>query len=239
MNKPWALSLLLITLLLTACGTQAAPAASATEELPLVSEAVSPATVVSSLPTASSAQTYLDGLLYVREEEKLAWDVYLFLYDRWGVQVFQNIASSEQAHTDAVKTLLDAYGLTDPAASTQSGEFVNPDLQALYNQLTAQGSLSLAEALKVGAAIEEIDIHDLNQQMADGLPDDIRCIYENLLFGSYNHLSTFTSTLERQTGEIYAPQYMSLEAYQSALDQAARGGYGGGNGSGNGQGGRP
>lgn len=157
MNKPLTLSLLLITLLLTACGTQpqAAPA-------PLVTEEPAPATeaAISSQPAAPAAQIPEDGLTYVREEEKLARDVYLFLYDMWGLQVFQNIADSEQTHTDAVKTLLDAYGLTDPAAATQPGEFVNPDLQALYNQLTAQGSLSLADALKVGAAIEEIDILD-------------------------------------------------------------------------------
>ena len=65
----------------------------------------------------------------------------------------------------------------------------------------------------------------------------MRIVYENLLSGSYNHLLAFTSTLERQTGETYLPQYMNAEAYQAALSQASTGGYGGGNG--NGQGGQP
>jgi hypothetical protein len=183
---------------------------------------------------APAVQTVEEGLTYIREEEKLAHDVYVFLYERWGLQVFQNIAASEQTHTDMVKSLLDAYGLPDPAAGAQPGQFTNPDLQALYDQLTAQGSLSLADALKVGAAVEEIDILDLQARLSGDLPDDVRLVYENLLSGSYNHLASFISTLLRQTGETYVPQYMTAEAYQEALNLAATGGTGGGY-----QGGRP
>ena len=35
------------------------------------------------------------ALLYMREEEKLAHDLYLTLYEQWGLSLFQNIASSE------------------------------------------------------------------------------------------------------------------------------------------------
>jgi len=56
-----------------------------------------------------------DWLTYIREEEKLARDVYLYLYDMWGSSIFDNISVSEQAHMDAIKTLIDRYGLDDPA----------------------------------------------------------------------------------------------------------------------------
>ncbi len=72
-----------------------------------------------------------EGLSFMREEEKLARDVYLTLYDLWGLPLFQNIADSEQAHMDAVKSLLDFYGLDDPAAGQGVGIFTNADLQAL------------------------------------------------------------------------------------------------------------
>jgi hypothetical protein len=36
------------------------------------------------------------GLAYMREEEKLAHDVYLALYEQWGSTIFRSIASSEQ-----------------------------------------------------------------------------------------------------------------------------------------------
>jgi hypothetical protein len=63
----------------------------------------------------SAAET--SALIYVREEEKLAHDVYVTLYTQWGLPVFQNISRSEQTHTDAIKDLLDRYGLPDPAAN--------------------------------------------------------------------------------------------------------------------------
>jgi hypothetical protein len=176
------------------------------------------------------------GLIFMREEEKLAHDVYVAMYDLWGLSVFQNIARSEQAHTDAVKKLLDRYGLPDPAAGNAAGVFDNPDLQALYDSLAAQGSASLADALKVGAAIEEIDILDLEERLAQADNADIRQVYDNLERGSKNHLRAFVSTLQSQTGEVYQPQYLSREAYDAIISGAAGRGGGPGNAPGQGQG---
>ena len=174
-----------------------------------------------------------EGLIFMREEEKLARDVYLTLYDQWGLSLFQNIANSEQTHTDAVKTLLDRYGLDDPMTNRVVGEFENDVLQALYDDLVAAGSESLGDALKVGAAIEEIDILDLEKYMAQTDKADILTVYENLTKGSRNHLRSFTSTLARQTGEIYEPQYMSQQAYDEIVDAELETG---GNGRGRGRG---
>ena len=160
----------------------------------------------------------------MREEEKLARDVYLALYDLWGLAIFQNIANSEQSHTDAVKVLLDTYGLEDPAAGNDPGEFDNEDLQALYDQLVLQGSQSLSDALKVGAAIEEIDILDIEAYLAQADNADIRRVYENLMKGSRNHLRSFVSTLSRQTGETYQPQYLSMEIFLSIVNGAMESG---------------
>ena len=181
------------------------------------------------------------ALLYMREEEKLAHDVYITLYEQWGLPLFQNISRSEQAHADSIKTLIDRYGLTDPASSTV-GVFTDPALQALYTDLVARGSQSLAEALKVGAAIEEIDILDLQADLAQADNADIVQVFNNLLRGSYSHLRAFVSTLQNQTGETYVPQYLTAEAYQQIISSdATSGGYGqGGNrGTGGGRGGRP
>jgi hypothetical protein len=192
------------------------------------------------LPAASSGELSAEeaaALLFMREEEKLAHDVYVTLYEQWGQPTFQNIAASEQAHTDSVKALLDRYGLEDPA-SAQVGVFTNPDLQALYTELVARGSQSLAEALKVGGAIEEIDILDLQERLAQTDNADIQQVFNNLLKGSTNHLRAFTGALQAQTGETYQPQYLSAEAYQALLSGAATGQGGQRGGAGNGQGGR-
>jgi len=174
------------------------------------------ATAISQAAPGQLSESEAAGILFMREEEKLASDVYLTLYEKWGLAVFSNIASSEQTHTDTVLTLIERYGLEDPAAGKAVGEFTNSDLQALYDQLVAQGSQSLADALKVGAAIEEIDILDLQEHIAQTAQADIQLVYENLMQGSTNHLRAFVSALERQ-GESYAPQYLDPDAYDEIL----------------------
>jgi hypothetical protein len=206
----------------------ASPAAAAAElPVPAVSALVS---AQSAAPTTLTPAE-IAGLTFMREEEKLARDVYLALDDAWNLQVFANIARSEQNHMDAVGTLLTRYGLPDPAAGNAPGEFTHPDLQALYDQLVAQGGQSLGEALRVGATIEEIDIRDLHEQLPGVRHSDIRRVYEQLEQGSENHLRAFVSTLERQTGETYEPQYLDQAVYDEIVGgTSGQGGRGRGRG---------
>lgn len=98
---------------------------------------------------------------------------------------------------DSVKTLLDRYGLLDPAIGKAQGEFTDPDLQKLHDDLIAQGSESHVEALKAGVLIEKTDINDLNTAMAATTHKDIKTVFGNLLQGSLNHLDAFESQLEK------------------------------------------
>ena len=106
------------------------------------------------MPSDPINQTELDGLLLMREEEKLARDVYIVLYHTWGQRIFNNISRSEQTHTNAVKTLLGKYQISDPVTNNSVGVFKNQKMQKLFNELNTRGKTSLAEALKVGALIE-------------------------------------------------------------------------------------
>jgi hypothetical protein len=182
----------------------------------LMSAIVAPASAAPAAATTLSADEAA-GLIFMREEEKLAHDVYVTFYQQYGLSIFNNIANSEAMHMSSVKTLLDRYGLADPAAGNSAGEFENADLQALNNQLVAQGRLSLSAALKVGAAIEEIDILDLEARLATTTHSDIQQVYASLLNASYNHLRSFVGTLKTQTGEVYQPQYLDAATYQSII----------------------
>jgi len=148
--------------------------------------------------TAFAAQPLSAGdaanLLIMREEEKLARDVYQVLSSKWNVRIFSNIAVSEQRHFDAIGTLISRYKLTDPAQET-AGVFTNRELQALYNELIAKGSASLPDALQVGVTIEETDIDDLKAAIAVTHNKDVLTVYGNLLSGSLNHLSAFNSQI--------------------------------------------
>ncbi len=216
--------------------------ASTPEEIPATVPVTGTVQTASAVSNSLLTPAEQDALVYMREEEKLAHDVYMALYARWQLPLFNNIASSEQVHTETVQTLLERYGIADPASS-EAGVFVNAELQSLYNTLVAQGSQSLADALKVGALIEETDIQDLQQSLASIQQADIRVAFENLKAGSENHLRAFTSTLQRQTGETYQPQVLSAEAYNAILSAAQSTGMAGmGNGNSNGKGyrgGRP
>ena len=147
----------------------------------------------------------VQSLQWMVEEEKLASDIYQELYERWGLKTFFNIgAKSEVQHIKAVSSLLTAYGVENPSLSAR-GKFSNPDLQSLYNNLLAQGSQSLEQALYVGAAIEELDIRDLQDAINETQQADIIQVYQNLMKGSSQHLSAFMQQIERH-GFSYPPQ---------------------------------
>ncbi len=155
-----------------------------------------------------------EGLLYMAEEEKLAGDVYLALNEKWNLRVFDNIGKAERTHEAAVKTLLERYSLPDPTKGP--GEFSNETLQGLYDDLVSRGSASVKDALQVGAAIEEIDILDLEERMAQTDREDILLVYANLKSGSENHLRAFVNNLQRQ-GFEYRPEYLSQEEYDGII----------------------
>jgi hypothetical protein len=182
----------------------------AVNSIGMISVLAAPAAAKQNLSTNETA-----GLLYIYEEEKMARDVYTALFTLWGQPAFQNIAASEQVHMDAVRTLLVRFGI--PVPVTAAGVFVDPSLQALYNNLLATGKRSLVDALKVGATIEEVDITDLQSHLAQTTAADIRLVYNNLMSGSYNHLRSFTGVLYRLTGEVYQPQNLSTDLYQSIV----------------------
>jgi len=158
-----------------------------------------------------------EGLLYSVEEEKLARDVYLYLYNKWGLNVFKNISSAEQTHMNAIKGLLEKFNLQDPTVNEEQGVFKNSKIQKLYNDLTAEGSKSAVDALIVGAKIEEIDMLDLTKELNATNNPDIRRVYENLIAGSQNHLRAFVSNLEKY-GVNYKPQFISQELFDEIIN---------------------
>ena len=147
---------------------------------------------------ASNNQTTSDELAYLIEEEKLAHDVYQMMYNKWGSRVFSNIKNSETTHQDMLLAIMNSRGIADPRKS-DIGKFTDPDLQALYDKLIAQGNQSQSEAYKVGVVIEETDIADINKMLKslDPKDTDIKAVLENLLNGSENHLRAFNRQVGR------------------------------------------
>ena len=166
--------------------------------------------------SAVPGEAEADGLVFMREEEKLARDVYRTLGEIWDTPIFSNIAASEQRHMDAILGLINRYGLDDPMYAETVGLFENQELQAMYDDLVDMGSESVEAALEVGAIIEEVDIVDLAEFLAGTTSEDITRVYENLLRGSRNHLRAFVSQLEA-AGVDRAPYLLEAEDYESIL----------------------
>ena len=170
-----------------------------------------------SLPYQDISSEEENHLVLMREEELMAKEVYEYLYSLYNIPVFNNISNSETTHTLTVKCLLDKYGIPDPAENHQAGEFQNPDIQELYNSLTAQGSQSLLDGLIVGITIEDLDIFDLETCMDDVDNTDIELVFSNLTKGSRNHMRAFNGHLANQ-GYTYVPQYISQDYFDEIID---------------------
>jgi hypothetical protein len=158
------------------------------------------------------------SLLFMREEEKLARDVYLTFHELWEKPVFENIAQSEQTHTDAVAGKIEQYGLPDPVVDDSIGVFVNSFLLEKYYELVAKGQLSELDALMVGAFIEELDIIDLQEAIEKTDEADLQELYSNLMRGSRNHLRAFVELIEDTTGEDYEAQLLDQDAVEAIVN---------------------
>lgn len=174
---------------------------------------------LSAVPTGELDTTEVASLLSMVQEEKLAHDVYTTLGELWGTPTFTNIAAAETTHTDAVRALLDRYGIADPTVDLAPGEFVDPAFTALYDDLVAQGRTSLTEALRVGALIEETDIADLARWTTQIDEPAVLTVYASLNAGSENHLRAFDRALTAR-GETYTPQVITTTEYEAITASA-------------------
>ena len=150
-------------------------------------------------------------LLHMREEEKLARDVYVVMFDAWADKVFLNISRSEQGHMNAMLKMLLKYEVADPVVDDKTGAFTDPAFAALYTDLVGRGDGGLLEAFLVGGYIEELDILDLEAALAETNKLSLTNAYSNLLAASRNHLRTFVGHV-RSLGEEYEAQLMSQDA---------------------------
>ncbi|MEW5838970.1 MAG: DUF2202 domain-containing protein [Pseudomonadota bacterium] len=199
-------------LLLTACGGGTADTSTTTTT---PETAPAPTVTTSACPSAviPLTQPEIDEALFMREEEKLARDVYADLATYWQTQagtvpvvtIMSNIVQAEQSHMDSMKAVLACYGLPDPiSANEPSGVFLNPELAQLYTTLMTRGKTSQNEALKVGGLIEEVDIEDLQRSIEISQQAYTDQVYAALMCGSRNHLRGFAGQLINNEGHYTA-----------------------------------
>lgn len=198
----WKLGLVVLGLVAAGCSAQGKPEGAAGEDDPV------------DVVDGELSQAEVDSLRFLREEEKLARDVYRAL-DAFG-NPFVNIQGSEQQHFDSVGDLLERYDIPDPAAGREEGSFENGQLQTLYGSLVEEGSAEQAAALVVGCRIEELDIRDLEAAKGSTEHEDILAVYDSLLLGSRNHLRAFHGKLQ-SSGGTYVPQFIDQATFDAIV----------------------
>jgi hypothetical protein len=174
---------------------------------------------IAAAPRGMLSADELEDLLLMREEEKVARDVYIRLFEQWGMRPFDNISGAEQAHMDAMLALLEHYGEADPARGLTVGQFRRADLQTLHDDLVRQGLQSRAAAVRVGLLIEELDITDLQKAARRTDKPQIRAVYAELERGSRNHLRAFYRW-KQMLGIDYAPQHLPAVTFEQTARSA-------------------
>ena len=186
----------------------------------------------------SNEQTHL---FFMREEEKLARDVYLTIGTMYpNAAVFGKIDDSEQRHTMAVKAKIEKYGYEDPNTNDNIGVYTGEDyggyFKGKYYEFIDRAAINDLEALYVGAYIEELDVMDINQcpavvvEMDNGINDVTECgkiytknpdiirLYGSLLDGSRNHLQAYVRNIEKHIGEgNYQAQVLTQDQVNKLL----------------------
>ncbi len=180
----------------------------------------------SSLPAfANLSAAEQQTLSFMREEEKLARDVYQVLYKTYPLRPFANIAAAEQQHMDALKHLAQRYQILDPVKTEQVGQFTDNSLTQLYQAFVQRGQGSEIAALQVGALIEETDIQDLRKALANTQTPLLKQTYQNLLEGSYRHLQAFVRQL-KQRQQAYQAQVLTPAELKQILQMDSGRGHG-------------
>lgn len=216
------------SILLSACGGGSSSGmydSNIAEETTLETGSSSEGTATNSSGTDSSLNTdptglsssEIEGLLFMREEEELARDLYMDIYVAKGsrLKTFKNISEkAESKHAEAIRQLLVKYNLEDPSTGVHN-TYNDDELQHLYDDLfnIAIGSDDIA-ALRVGALVEETDIRDINTHKSHVSTEhqNIISTYDNLLCGSRNHLRSFVKQIENRTGQAYQIQVPELDS---------------------------
>lgn len=175
------------------------------------------ANYLDSLPAEPLSDVEIATLNFVREEELLAHDVYVALYDKYNVPVFNNISKSELMHTSMILALLQKYNLPDPAADHQAGVFNDEAIQNYYDQLIEQGGLSLNDAIIVGETIEDLDIADLISHLENDIDnEDVTAVFTQLYKGSRNHMRAFYAHINFRNLD-YVPLFISQDLYDEII----------------------
>jgi hypothetical protein len=175
-------------------------------------------TCINDYPMGKLSSNEREILMFMREEEKMALDVYTTLHRKWDINSFDIISRAEQNHLDALRCLLYKYQLSDPIGSNPPGVYANPEIQRLYKELMQEGMTTKKGAYLAGTMMEDHDIARVTNYRPQVDNEDILKVMDELNKASRNHMKAFTNNLLKNYNVVYAPVYINTRQYQQIIN---------------------
>ncbi|HIP34154.1 MAG TPA: DUF2202 domain-containing protein [Bacteroidia bacterium] len=158
------------------------------------------------------------AIIHMREEEKMARDIYRTLSKTTDSKVFVNIPISENKHMDVFHQLIDRYDLADPVIDEANiGTFTDPEFTKLFNTLVEKGKLSDKDAYEAGLMVEDLNMYNLLKYSSETEKADLKLAYDTLFKQSRHHMAAFNRQLEKVGGK-YTPTYITMEQFEEAIN---------------------
>src|SRR6476620_4362177 len=168
--------------------------------------------------TLSPAET--KALINLHDNQKLSLFVYDSLYAIWGINPFGNIRSAESQHVNFLDDVADNYALeletNEPGNSAAT--FTTPQAETIYQESISKGSLSVVDALKMGARLEEMSLQVLHNAKAVTIKSDLLHTFDILAMGSKNNLQAFNRRL-KMYGITYEPGFLEQKDFRNIINQ--------------------
>jgi hypothetical protein len=164
--------------------------------------------------TADLTADEIEFIFAVREDEKIARDLYISFFGKFGLKPFENIGKAEDNHIKATEKLFDYYEIDYPALSG-NGKFENAIRQKLFDSLLLKVNTEL-DAFKVMAVLEESNIVEYGAVIKTVVNPNIKMVIENLAKASANH---FKAAIRQITalGGTYTPEFLTQEQYRAVI----------------------
>jgi hypothetical protein len=147
--------------------------------------------LVPDVPAGDLTDAQASTLASLAEQQKLASDLAAEFAEQYDARIFDRVATGEARQLDTLSRLLVRYQVDDPTDGLAAGEFADPQLQARYDQLLADGSVDLAAALEVGQTLAQEQISALEVALDGVDTPDLTMVYEHLLTASQRQLDGF------------------------------------------------
>ena len=176
------------------------------------------------LPKEDLNNTEKEMLINARKNEKLAYDYNYTMFSKWGMPVFNHMATKLLANNDALKKMLNKYGLTDPINDMQIGKYSDNELQSKYDSAVAKGNESLKNAYIEAANIEEQMIKFYRDASDKVDNQDLKLLFDNLRVRAEHSFAAFVRNLYR-FGYEYQPHYITQAEFNQIVHHGKPGRY--------------